>query len=200
MSNGIILLIIGGGIAFVAVLVLMGMYNGLVRLRNLFKNAFAQIDVQLKRRYDLIPNLVETAKGYMKHERETLESVTKARNTALSAAEAVAANPSNAAAMGDLIGAEALLGGAMSKLMVSVEAYPDLKANGNMMSLQEELASTEDKIAIARQAFNQAVTDYNIKRETFPAMLIAGMFGFTPAELFEVSAPEEREAVKVSFS
>lgn len=200
MSNGIILLIIGGGIAFVTVLVLMGMYNGLVRLRNLFKNAFAQIDVQLKRRYDLIPNLVETAKGYMKHERETLESVTKARNTALSAAEAVAANPSNAAAMGDLIGAEALLGGAMSKLMVSVEAYPDLKANGNMMSLQEELASTEDKIAIARQAFNQAVTDYNIKRETFPTMLIAGMFGFTPAELFEVSAPEEREAVKVSFS
>ena len=182
------------------VLVLMGMYNGLVRLRNLFKNAFAQIEVQLKRRYDLIPNLVETAKGYMKHERETLESVTKARNTALSAAEAVAANPSNAAAMGDLIGAEALLGGAMSKLMVSVEAYPDLKANGNMMSLQEELASTEDKIAIARQAFNQAVTDYNIKRETFPTMLIAGMFDFTPAELFEVSAPEEREAVKVSFS
>ncbi|MDP6904386.1 MAG: LemA family protein [Verrucomicrobiota bacterium] len=193
-------LIIVGVAVFILVLMVAGMYNGLVKLRNLFKNAFAQIDVQLKRRYDLIPNLVETAKGYMKHERETLESVTKARNTALSAAEAVSANPSNASAMSDLVGAEALLGGAMSKLMVSVEAYPDLKANSNMISLQEELAATEDKIAIARQAFNQAVTDYNIKRETFPTMIIAGIFGFIPAELFEITAPDEREAVKVSFS
>jgi len=195
-----IALIIVGVAVFILVLMVAGMYNGLVKLRNLFKNAFAQIDVQLKRRYDLIPNLVETAKGYMKHERETLESVTKARNTALSAAEAVSANPSNASAMSDLVGAEALLGGAMSKLMVSVEAYPDLKANSNMISLQEELAATEDKIAIARQAFNQAVTDYNIKRETFPTMIIAGIFGFIPAELFEITAPDEREAVKVSFS
>ena len=193
-------LIISVVVIVVLVLMVAGMYNGLVKLRNLFKNAFAQIDVQLKRRYDLIPNLVETAKGYLKHERETLESVTKARNTALSAVEAVSANPSNASAMSDLVGAEALLGGAMGKLMVSVEAYPDLKANSNMISLQEELAATEDKIAISRQAFNQAVTDYNIKRETFPTMVIAGMFGFTPAELFEVAGPEEREVVKVSFN
>ncbi len=195
-----IALIISVVVIVILVLVVAGMYNGLVKLRNLFKNAFAQIDVQLKRRYDLIPNLVETAKGYLKHERETLESVTKARNTALSAVEAVSANPSNASAMSDLVGAEALLGGAMGKLMVSVEAYPDLKANSNMISLQEELAATEDKIAISRQAFNQAVTDYNIKRETFPTMIIAGMFGFTPAELFEVAGPEEREVVKVSFN
>lgn len=195
-----IALIISVVVIVILVLMVAGMYNGLVKLRNLFKNAFAQIDVQLKRRYDLIPNLVETAKGYLKHERETLESVTKARNTALSAVEAVSANPSNASAMSDLVGAEALLGGAMGKLMVSVEAYPDLKANSNMISLQEELAATEDKIAISRQAFNQAVTDYNIKRETFPTMVIAGMFGFTPAELFEVAGPEEREVVKVSFN
>ena len=195
-----IALIISVVVIVILVLMVAGMYNGLVKLRNLFKNAFAKIDVQLKRRYDLIPNLVETAKGYLKHERETLESVTKARNTALSAVEAVSANPSNASAMSDLVGAEALLGGAMGKLMVSVEAYPDLKANSNMISLQEELASTEDKIAISRQAFNQAVTDYNIKRETFPTMIIAGMFGFTPAELFEVAGPEEREVVKVSFN
>ena len=197
MSIALIISVVG---IVILVLMVAGMYNGLVKLRNLFKNAFAQIDVQLKRRYDLIPNLVETAKGYLKHERETLESVTKARNTALSAVEAVSANPSNASAMSDLVGAEALLGGAMGKLMVSVEAYPDLKANSNMISLQEELASTEDKIAISRQAFNQAVTDYNIKRETFPTMIIAGMFGFTPAELFEVAGPEEREVVKVSFN
>ena len=195
-----IALIISVVVIVILVLMVAGMYNGLVKLRNLFKNAFAQIDVQLKRRYDLIPNLVETAKGYLKHERETLESVTKARNTALSAVEAVSANPSNASAMSDLVGAEALLGGAMGKLMVSVEAYPDLKANSNMISLQEELAATEDKIAISRQAFNQAVTDYNIKRETFPTMIIAGMFGFTPAELFEVAGPQEREVVKVSFN
>ena len=195
-----IALIISVVVIVILVLMVAGMYNGLVKLRNLFKNAFAQIDVQLKRRYDLIPNLVETAKGYLKHERETLESVTKARNTALSAVEAVSANPSNASAMSDLVGAEALLGGAMGKLMVSVEAYPDLKANSNMISLQEELAATEDKIAISRQAFNQAVTDYNIKRETFPTMIIAGMFGFTPAELFQVAGPEEREVVKVSFN
>ena len=195
-----IALIISVVVIVILVLMMAGMYNGLVKLRNLFKNAFAQIDVQLKRRYDLIPNLVETAKGYLKHERETLESVTKARNIALSAVEAVSANPSNASAMSDLVGAEALLGGAMGKLMVSVEAYPDLKANSNMISLQKELAATEDKIAISRQAFNQAVTDYNIKRETFPTMIIAGMFGFTPAELFEVAGPEEREVVKVSFN
>jgi LemA protein len=181
----------------IGILIIAGMYNSLVTLRNRFKNAFAQIDVQLKRRYDLIPNLVEMAKGYLKHERETLESVTQARNVAASAA---AANPSSATAMQDLMGAEAELGGALSRLLVTVEAYPDLKANQNMMSLQEELASTENKVAFSRQAFNDAVMGYNTKRETFPTNLIAGMFNFAAATLFEIKRAEEREAVKVSFT
>ena len=184
----------------IGILIIAGMYNSLVTLRNRFKNAFAQIDVQLKRRYDLIPNLVEMAKGYLKHERETLESVTQARNVAASAASATAANPSSAAAMQDLMGAEAALGGALSRLLVTVEAYPDLKANQNMMSLQEELASTENKVAFSRQAFNDAVMGYNTKRETFPTNLIAGMFNFAAATLFEIKRAEEREAVKVSFT
>ncbi len=184
----------------IGILIIAGMYNSLVTLRNRFKNAFAQIDVQLKRRYDLIPNLVEVAKGYLKHERETLESVTQARNVAASAASAAAANPSSAAAMQDLMGAEAALGGALSRLLVTVEAYPDLKANQNMMSLQEELASTENKVAFSRQAFNDAVMGYNTKRETFPTNLIAGMFNFAAATLFEIERAEEREAVKVSFT
>ncbi len=184
----------------IGILIIASMYNSLVTLRNRFKNAFAQIDVQLKRRYDLIPNLVEVAKGYLKHERETLESVTQARNVAASAASAAAANPSSAAAMQDLMGAEAALGGALSRLLVTVEAYPDLKANQNMMSLQEELASTENKVAFSRQAFNDAVMGYNTKRETFPTNLIAGMFNFAAATLFEIERAEEREAVKVSFT
>lgn len=184
----------------IGILIIAGMYNSLVTLRNRFKNAFAQIDVQLKRRYDLIPNLVEVAKGYLKHERETLESVTQARNVAASAVSAAAANPSSAEAMQDLMGAEAALGGALSRLLVTVEAYPDLKANQNMMSLQEELASTENKVAFSRQAFNDAVMGYNTKRETFPTNLIAGMFNFAAATLFEIERAEEREAVKVSFT
>ena len=184
----------------IGILIIAGMYNSLVTLRNRFKNAFAQIDVQLKCRYDLIPNLVEVAKGYLKHERETLESVTQARNVAASAVSAAAANPSSAEAMQDLMGAEAALGGALSRLLVTVEAYPDLKANQNMMSLQEELASTENKVAFSRQAFNDAVMGYNTKRETFPTNLIAGMFNFAAATLFEIKRAEEREAVKVSFT
>ncbi len=184
----------------IGILIIASMYNSLVTLRNRFKNAFAQIDVQLKRRYDLIPNLVEVAKGYLKHERETLESVTQARNVAASAVSAAAANPSSAEAMQDLMGAEAALGGALSRLLVTVEAYPDLKANQNMMSLQEELASTENKVAFSRQAFNDAVMGYNTKRETFPTNLIAGMFNFAAATLFEIERAEEREAVKVSFT
>jgi LemA protein len=174
-------------------------YNGLVRLRNRFKNAFAQIDVQLKRRNDLIPNLVETAKGYMKHERETLEAVVNARNVAQAAGQQAAANPGDPGAMQGLGRAETQLGGALSRLMMVMEAYPDLKANQNMMALQEELTSTENKVAFARQAYNDAVTQYNTRREQFPAVLLADTFGFRTAELFEVERDEEREAPKVQF-
>ena len=199
MTSTIIALIALAVVGLIFVLIIAGMYNSLVTLRNRFKNAFAQIDVQLKRRYDLIPNLVETAKGYLSHERGTLEAVTQARNVAASAAQAASADPANAAAMKDLMGAEAALGGALSKLMVTVEAYPDLKGNQNMMSLQEELTSTENKIAFSRQAFNDAVTSFNIKRETFPTNLIAGILNFAEAALFEIQNAEERENVKVSF-
>jgi LemA protein len=191
-----------GVVALVAIVLVMwvvGMYNKLVTLKQRFKNAFAQIDVQLKRRYDLIPNLVETAKKYMAHERETLEAVIAARNQAASAGQAAAAGPDDAGAMRNLMGAEAALGGAMGKLFAVMEAYPDLKANQNMMQLTEELTSTENKIAFSRQAFNDAVTYYNIQREVFPANLIAGMFNFNPAVLFEIEQPEQREAVKVDF-
>jgi LemA protein len=175
-------------------------YNGLVQLRNRFKNAFAQIDVQLKRRYDLIPNLVETAKGYIKHERETLEAVTKARNVALAAAQAAAANPGNPAAMQSLGQAEGALTGVLGRLLAVSESYPDLKANQNMLALQEELSSTENKVAFARQAFNDAVMEYNTKRESFPDNIFAGAFGFTPAELLAATeSAEERKAPKVSF-
>ena len=199
MTPTIIALIALAVVGLIFVLIIAGMYNSLVTLRNRFKNAFAQIDVQLKRRYDLIPNLVETAKGYLSHERGTLEAVTQARNVAASAAQAASADPANAAAMKDLMGAEAALGGALSKLMVTVEAYPDLKGNQNMMSLQEELTSTENKIAFSRQAFNDAVTYFNTKRETFPTNLIAGILNFAEAALFEIQNAEERENVKVSF-
>ena len=178
----------------------IAIYNGLVVLRNRFKNAFAQIDVQLKRRYDLIPNLVETVKGYIKHERETLEAVIKARNSAQSAALAAAASPGNPAAMQQLGQAEGALTGMLGKMFALAEAYPDLKANQNMLSLQEELSSTENKVAFSRQAFNDAVMDYNTKRESFPDSIFAGMFNFGPAELLAATeSPEERKAPKVSF-
>ena len=195
-----ITLLVLAGLAAVLFLWIAGSYNALVTLRNRFKNAFAQIDVQLKRRYDLIPNLVETAKGYLKHERETLEAVIAARNTAFAASKAAAANPADAGAMKGLLGAEAGLAGAMSRLMVVAEAYPDLKANQNMMQLTEELTSTENKISFARQAYNDAVTTYNTKRETFPTNLIAGLFNFAAAQLFEVENAAERNAPQVKFS
>ena len=177
----------------------VGMYNKLVRLKNRFANAFAQIDVQLKRRYDLIPNLVETAKGYMKHERETLDAVISARNQAQSAEAVVAKDPGDAQAMKALMGAEGALTGAMGRLFAVMEAYPDLKANQNMMQVSEELTSTENKVAFARQAYNDAVMDYNTARESFPTNLLANMFKFDVAELFEIVEETEREAPKVSF-
>ena len=177
----------------------VGIYNSLVSLRNRFKNAFAQIDVQLKRRYDLIPNLVETAKGYLKHEHETLEDVIKARNIAYTASQAAAANPADGNAMKGLVSAEGGLAGALSRLMVVSEQYPDLKANQNMMQLTEELTSTENKIAFARQAYNDTVMVYNTSRETFPNVLIAGVGGFQPAELFKIEDATERNAPKVQF-
>ena len=178
----------------------VAIYNGLVALRNRFKNGFAQIDVQLKRRYDLIPNLVETAKGYIKHERETLEAVIKARNQAVTAAQAASANPGNPAAMQQLGAAEGALTGVLGRLFALAEAYPDLKANQNMLALQEELASTENKVAFSRQAFNDSVMEYNTKRESFPDNIFAGMFGFSPAELLAATeSAEERKAPQVKF-
>jgi len=197
-----VLVTLGILLAFVVVLALwiVGIYNSLVALRNRFKNAFAQIDVQLKRRYDLIPNLVEVAKGYLKHERETLEAVIKARNIALAASQSAAANPADANAIRGLLGAEAGLGGALSRLMVVAEQYPDLKATQNMKQLTEELTSTENKVAFARQAYNDSVMNYNTNRETFPNVIFAGMFGFLPAELFKVDGPAERNAPQVKFT
>ncbi|MBX3738446.1 MAG: LemA family protein [Candidatus Didemnitutus sp.] len=196
----IIALLVLLGLAAVLLFWVAGSYNSLVTLRNRFKNAFAQIDVQLKRRYDLIPNLVETAKGYLKHERETLEAVIKARNVAYAAAQSAAANPADAGAMKNLLGAESGLAGAMSRLMVVSEQYPDLKANQNMMQLTEELTSTENKISFARQAYNDAVTSYNTSRETFPTNILAGMFNFAEAQLFQVDNAAERAAPQVKFS
>jgi len=177
----------------------IGAYNKLVTLRNRFKNAFAQIDVQLKRRYDLIPNLVETAKAYMKHERETLEAVIMARNQAAAAGKLAAQHPGDAGAMTGLMGAEGALTGALGRLFALSEAYPDLKANQNMMQLTEELTSTENKISFARQAYNDAVTTYNTSRETFPTNVVAGTFRFDPATLFEIEDATQKEAPKVSF-
>lgn len=199
MGPLILLLLVLGGIVLIAAFVVVGKYNLLVSLRNRFKNAFAQIDVQLKRRYDLIPNLVETAKGYLKHERETLENVIKARNAAYTASQAAASNPGDAAAVKGLLSAESGLAGAMSRLMVVAEQYPDLKANQNMMQLTEELTSTENKVSFARQAYNDSVMAYNTAREVFPNNLIAGMFNFAPAELFVIDTPQQREAPKVQF-
>lgn len=199
MSVGLIFLI---GTAVVALLIFfygVGQYNGLVTLRNRFKNAFAQIDVQLKRRYDLIPNLVETAKGYMKHESETLEAVMKARNAAVGAGQQAAANPGDPNAMSALSSAESGLTGVLGRLFAVAEAYPDLKANQTMSQLMEELTSTENKVGFARQAYNDAVTTYNTQREVFPSNIIAGIFGFAQAELFEVTEAAEKEAPKVQF-
>jgi LemA protein len=188
-------------LAAVVVLVLMviSIYNRLIALRNLFKNAFSQIDVQLKRRYDLIPNLVETAKGYLKHERGTLEAVIAARNQAYTASQKAAANPADAVAMQGLMQAEGQMAGVLGRLMAVAEAYPDLKANQNMMQLTEELTSTENKISFARQAYNDSVMAYNTARETFPNILIANNFGFAAATLFELESPTERQAPKVQF-
>lgn len=196
MISSLILL----AIVVVTVFFVAGLYNNLVTLRNRFKNAWAQIDVQLKRRYDLIPNLVEVAKGYLKHERETLEAVIAARNSAAAAGQKAAANPDDAGAVKALVGAETALTGAMGRFFALAEAYPDLKANQNMAQLTEELTSTENKVSFARQAYNDSVMTYNTARETFPAVLFSGMLGFRPAELFEITNAAEREAPKVQFS
>jgi len=182
------------------VLFVVGLYNGLVTARNGYKNAFAQIDVQLTRRHDLIPNLVETAKGYLAHERQTLEAVITARNAAVAGLKAASANPGDAAAIQQLAGAEGALSGALGRLFALAEAYPDLKANRNMMQLSEELTSTENKVSFSRQAFNDAVMGYNNRREVFPGSIIAGMFSFLPAQLLEIESPAKREVPKVSFT
>nr|WP_219339821.1 LemA family protein [Luteimonas salinisoli] len=179
----------------------VGIYNGLVTARNAFKNAFAQIDVQLQRRFDLIPNLVETAKGYLSHERGTLEAVTAARTAAQAGLSAAKASPGDPAAMAELAQTQGALNGALGRLMVVVEAYPDLKANQNMMQLTEELTSTENRVAFARQAYNDSVMAYNNRREVFPSNIVAGMFSFAPAALLEIpeDKAEVREAPKVEF-
>ncbi len=199
MKIGLLFLLIVVVLIVLPLLWVMGAYNRLVGLRNRFKNAFAQIDVQLKRRYDLIPNLVETAKGYIKHERGTLEAVVNARNIAAAASARAAQVPGDAAAMKELSGAESALTGVLGRLFALAEAYPDLKANTTMMSLMDELTSTENKVAFARQSYNDAVMVYNTARETFPSNLVAGMFNFAAAELFVVEKPEERQAPKVQF-
>ncbi|HEY1787108.1 MAG TPA: LemA family protein [Verrucomicrobiae bacterium] len=204
MGSALIILLIVLGVIVVVALGIVGFaiggFNKLVTLRNRYKNAYAQIDVQLKRRYDLIPNLVETAKGYIKHEHDTLEDVTKARNIAYVASQAAAANPGDSGAIKNLAAAESGLAGTLSRLMVVSEQYPDLKANQNMMQLTEELTSTENKITFARQAYNDSVMAYNTDREVFPSNILAGAFNFGPAELFVIDKPEQKDAPKVSFS
>ncbi|HPU55227.1 MAG TPA: LemA family protein [Verrucomicrobiota bacterium] len=198
--SGLGIALIGALIVVVLlVMFVVGGYNRLVALRNRYKNAYSQIDVQLKRRYDLIPNLVETAKGYLKHERGTLEAVITARNAASSASARAVANPGDPAAMRELSGAETALTGTLSRLFALSEAYPDLKANTTMMRLMEELTSTENKVAFARQAYNDSVMTYNTQREVFPSNIIAGVFNFGPAELFVIESPEQKEAPKVQF-
>ena len=200
MSSVTITVLVLLGIGLLLALWLMAIYNGLVVAANRFKNAFAQIDVQLKRRYDLIPNLVEVVKGYMRHERETLDAVIKARNSAMAAEQKVAANPSDPSAMRELNQAEGQLGGILGRLFALSEAYPDLKANQNVLGLQEELSSTENKVAFSRQAYNDSVMEYNTKRESFPDNVFAGMFGFGAAELLAATeSAEERKTPRVAF-
>lgn len=196
MDIGIIIIL---AVIVLLVGIIISIYNTLVTLRNRFKNAFAQIDVQLKRRYDLLPNLIETAKGYMKHERETLEAVIAARNQAVNAEHSASKAPGDAGAMRALAGAESALAGAMKQLMVVVERYPELKADRNMLQVQEEITSTENKISFARQAYNDAVMAYNTKREVFPSNIFAGMFNFAEAQPFELTDVAQREAPKVQF-
>ena len=203
MSGGILTIVfvlgVGLGLLVLIAVIVAVMYNKLVALRNRFKNAFAQIDVQLKRRYDLIPNLVEAVKGYMKHERETLKAVIAARNQAVTAEKTAAANPENAAAIRGLMGAEGALTCALGRLFAVMEAYPDLKAHENMGQRQEELTSTENKVAFSRQAFNDQVMAYNTYRESFPSNLVASTFQFAEAQSFEIDTEAEREAPEVSF-
>jgi LemA protein len=195
MGIGTTLLVL---IAVGAVLV-VSLYNKLVQLRNRVRNAFAQIDVQLTRRYDLIPNLIESVKGYMQHERETLEAVVQARNAAVTGLRAAAADPANGEAIKALAAAETTLGGTLGRLFALAESYPDLKANENMLRFQEELSSTENKVAFSRQAFNDAVLGYNNACETFPSNIVANTFNFRPGEFLEVDSPQKRDAPVVSF-
>ena len=200
MPGTIITLIALGLIALVIVFMVIGIYNRLVTLKNRFENGFSQIEVQLQRRYDLIPSLVETVKGYMKHERETLEAVIQARNQAVSGLQAAAGDPGNAVAISQLAGAEGMLGGALGKLFALSESYPDLKANQNMANLQEELTSTENKVSFSRQAFNDSVTSYNTYKQTFPPVFVAGMFGHgNDASLLEFESEQIKNAPKISF-
>ena len=200
MNAILVSILVVAGLVVLLALWAIGLYNGLVVLRNRFKNAFAQIDVQLRRRYDLIPNLVETAKGYLSHERETLTAVIEARNQAAGAAKALAAAPGDPAAVKAFSAAESGLASVLSRLMVVVERYPDLKADRQMARVSEELTSTENRIAFARQAYNDSVTEYNTKRELFPTSVVAGMFSFAPAALLEATASEaQREAPQVKF-
>jgi LemA protein len=200
MGTALVILLVLVGSVGLLTLFAVGQYNSLVTLRNRYKNSFAQIDVQLKRRYDLIANLVETAQGYLKHERETLDAVISARNSAYSAGAKAAANPGNPRAMKELIGAEAGLSGALRRFFAVAEAYPDLQSNQNMLQVSEELTSTENKISFARQAYNDAVMAYDTRREVFPSSIIAGMFGFAAAELFQIEGAAEESVPKVSFT
>ncbi|MDP2398803.1 MAG: LemA family protein [Burkholderiales bacterium] len=192
--------VILAGLLLLAVFFVVGLYNKLVAMRNRYRNAYAQIDVQLKRRYDLIPNLVETARAYLQHERGTLEAVITARNAASTAGAAAAAQPGDPVAMKALVGAEGVLTGTLGRLFALSEAYPDLKANTTMLGLMEELASTENKVAFSRQAYNDAVMVYNTQREVFPSSIISNSFGFAAAELFVIEAPAQREPPKVAFT
>jgi LemA protein len=199
-TGAVIGIIVAVVVLLLIILVIVG-YNGLVRARNAYKNAFAQIDVQLRRRFDLIPNLIEVAKAYMAHERQTLEAVVAARGAAMAGLSAAQANPGDPAAMQQLSAGQQQLNGALGRLIAVAEQYPDLKANQNMMQLSEELTSTENKVAFARQAYNDSVMTYNNKREQFPGSIYAGMFNFTPAALLEIPPehPEMRDAPKVQF-